>query len=138
MLMIKVIARIEFGWWRGTSWIPVMQIAGTTHRERASERLEAKTSLRSKIAVGLALTWYFLWSSFICSCSYRSLLSITCLHLMIIMSSRRCCLLHPQVTSRTTASTNLHHSFSNLSTSLEEPYSSFSIGDRKHTLVLIE
>lgn len=37
-----------------------MQIAGATHRERASERLEAKTSLRSKIAVGSGFNLVFL------------------------------------------------------------------------------
>ncbi|KAF9466790.1 hypothetical protein BDZ94DRAFT_1319290 [Collybia nuda] len=61
LLIIKVIARIEFGWW-GTLWIPTVQIAHATHRERASERLEAKVSLRLKIALlsSIATIYYFL------------------------------------------------------------------------------
>ena len=56
LLMLKAILRIEFRWWKGTTWIPIMQKAGATHRERASERLEATTSWRTKAGVRLLVT----------------------------------------------------------------------------------
>ena len=51
LLMIKAIVRMEMRWWKGTTWIPVMQIAPATHRERASENLEARIGWRPKVAV---------------------------------------------------------------------------------------
>jgi hypothetical protein len=56
LLMLKAIFRIEFRWWKGTTWMPIMQKAGATHRERASERLEAATSWRTKAGVCLLVT----------------------------------------------------------------------------------
>ena len=54
LLMIKAIARMEMRWWKGTAWIPTMQIASATHRERASERLEARIGWLPKVAVSWA------------------------------------------------------------------------------------
>jgi hypothetical protein len=69
--MIRAILRIEFGWWKGTTLIPRMQNAAATHRERASERLEATTGWRTKAGVCLLVTVrrcmiddYFVSSSF--------------------------------------------------------------------------
>jgi hypothetical protein len=56
LLMIKTILHIELHWWNETTWIPIMQRLGATHRERASERLEASTSWRTKAAVRVAVT----------------------------------------------------------------------------------
>lgn len=55
LLMIQAILRIEFRKWKGTMWIPIMQRAGATHRERASERLEAATSWRAKAGLFLSI-----------------------------------------------------------------------------------
>ena len=64
LLMIKAILRIEFRWWKGITWVPIMQKAGATHRERASERLEAATSWRVKAGVRRLVTVF----SMDCSC----------------------------------------------------------------------
>lgn len=51
LLMIKAILHIEFHWWKGTSLFPIMQRGAATHRERASERLEATMSWYARVAV---------------------------------------------------------------------------------------
>ncbi|RDB21767.1 hypothetical protein Hypma_011097 [Hypsizygus marmoreus] len=55
LLMLKAVARVEFSWWKDTTWIPVIQRAGATHSERASERLEAQLSWHFKIGLFLSL-----------------------------------------------------------------------------------
>jgi hypothetical protein len=48
LLMVKTITRAEFGWWKGTTWFPIVRRTMATHRERASMRMDAQTSWRLK------------------------------------------------------------------------------------------
>lgn len=55
LLMAKATTRAEIEWGHGgKSWIPVIRRDRATHRERASERLEAKTSWRVESTVSAA------------------------------------------------------------------------------------
>ena len=47
-MMIKTITRTQFGWWQGTTWIPMVRRGVATHGERASMRLDARMSWRVK------------------------------------------------------------------------------------------
>jgi hypothetical protein len=86
MLMFKVIFRFEFGWWRGKSWIPVMQIADATHRERASGRLEARTSLRLKVAVSFVFVSTFILVLILIF--YHSAVPFSCSNLLLRRAAR--------------------------------------------------
>jgi len=46
--MIMTITRAEFGWLKGTTWIPIVQRSVATRKERASMRSDAQTSWRAK------------------------------------------------------------------------------------------
>ncbi|KAF5370516.1 hypothetical protein D9615_010329 [Tricholomella constricta] len=60
LIQLKAIFRIEVTWWKG--WIPVLQKAKATHSERASERMEARTSWSTKTGLFLSVValYYFL------------------------------------------------------------------------------
>lgn len=47
-MMIKTITRATFRWWNDTTWIPTVRRAAATHKERASMRLDARTSWRTR------------------------------------------------------------------------------------------
>ncbi|KAG5634493.1 hypothetical protein H0H81_001765 [Sphagnurus paluster] len=50
---VKAILRVEVGWWKG--WIPTLRMAKATHSERASERMEGRTTWVTKIGLLLSL-----------------------------------------------------------------------------------
>ncbi|KAF9466788.1 hypothetical protein BDZ94DRAFT_137676 [Collybia nuda] len=54
-LSASAIARIEFGWWKDTTWIPVMQRAQATQKERASERLESRMTWSARAGLFMSL-----------------------------------------------------------------------------------
>jgi hypothetical protein len=58
-MMIKAITRAEFGWWKGTTWIPIARRVVATHKERASMRLDARTSWRTKGGVSCRSPYQF-------------------------------------------------------------------------------
>ncbi|GLB42810.1 hypothetical protein LshimejAT787_1202590 [Lyophyllum shimeji] len=51
LMQLKAILRVDISWWKG--WIPVVSLANATHSERASERMEARTSWRTKLGLFL-------------------------------------------------------------------------------------
>ena len=59
LLMMKAVLRVEFRWWKETTWIPSMQRVNAKHRERASQRLEATVSWRTKAGVCFLLITEF-------------------------------------------------------------------------------
>jgi hypothetical protein len=94
LLMMKAVLRIEFHWWKETTWIPIIQRVDATHRERASQRLEATVSWWTKAGVRFLLVTKF---RDINSCSFQLLLSLAAIQYVVTHHSVH--IITPRLTS---------------------------------------